>query len=411
MRTAMPVHHPFLPTAAAVLALVAGVVPFNAATAAGDAVPAPALRWDLTLPVYDPPTCPAWARVPVPDWLKPYQGKNGLPEPWHSRPGSTCGGAVAGIDRYQANLYVVYRPETAVYLYSAYTPAKAAYVRGTLPGYERVVAKYTKPKMSQTEKALALLTVAMPAVFRHPGVLPVFGGDIRPNRNLMDEALLASGGGWCNEQGRVFIRLCQVAGMQGRILHLFGQSHTTSEIYVDGRWVLADASYLFVARDKKGNLLSAAACHDRGPGQRAYARARARRLQQLLKMTPAQANLSPAELETVRKWMRAFDADELAKSTDLHFAVINYPLPTDAATEPLSASETARRELNVKFDKLNLRQKHAFVVDRSEEFIKLPKAELAGEFTAWRSRRTAPLSPSWITAPSGGAAARSATPR
>lgn len=77
------------------------------------AFPEPNQRWDLSLPEYDPPTCPEWARVPVPEWVKPFQGKNGMPEPWHSKRGSMCGGAVAGIDRYQANLFVVYRPETA----------------------------------------------------------------------------------------------------------------------------------------------------------------------------------------------------------------------------------------------------------------------------------------------------------
>ncbi|MHB0937891.1 MAG: transglutaminase domain-containing protein [Armatimonadota bacterium] len=373
---------------AAVLA-VAGVLPLRAAETA-------ALKWDLSQPEYDPPTCPSWARVAVPEWVRPFQGKNGMPEPWHSKKGSVCGGNVEGIDRYQANLFVVYRPETAKYLYAEYTPKQAGYVRGTLPGYEKVVEQYTTPKMRETEKALALLTQAMPAVFRHVGIPPLWGKHVPGTRNLMDEPLLASGGGWCNEQARVFIRLCQVAGLQGRMVHLFGQSHTIAEFYADGRWVLADASYLFVPRDERGKLLSVAACHDQGAGQRAYARSKQQRFKELAAMTAEQLNMSQDKLEAERKQWLAFDADALAKQKNLCFAVINYPVPPTAEAAqstpaPLSKAEIARRELNAKFDKTNLRQKTEFVVDRSEEFITRPKAELAGEFTVAKAAPTVKL--------------------
>jgi hypothetical protein len=48
------------------------------------------------------------------------------------------------------------------------------------------------------------------------------------NRNLDDEALLASGCGWRNEQARVFIRLCQVNGIPARMLHPGGDSGSRS---------------------------------------------------------------------------------------------------------------------------------------------------------------------------------------
>lgn len=377
MKTARLISRMLLLALAGTLAWGGGLPLWAADPAAGVA-----LRWDLGLPEYDPPTCPAWARVPVPDRVKPFQGKNGLPEPWQSMLGSTCTGATAGIDRYQANLFVVYRPETVDYLYRDYTPLQAGYVRGSLPGYERVVAQYATAKMHDTEKALALLT-AMPAILRHPVIPPLAGREIPTNRNLMDEALLASGGGWCNEQARVFVRLCQVAGLQGRIVHLFGQNHTIAEFYADGRWVLADTSYLFVVRDKQGNLLSAADCHDGGPGQRAYSSAKQRRLQQLAGMSATRLNATSAWLKHFRRECRAFEAGALAKDRMIRFGVINYPLPTStrATPEPLSAAEQARRERNAKFDKLHLRQQRTFVVDRSEEFLTVPKAELAGDFT------------------------------
>src|SRR6185369_9136064 len=100
---------------------------------------------------------------------------------------------------------------------------------------------------------------AMPQFFRHPK-MPPRASSVRADRNLDDEALLASGCGWCNEQTRVFVRLCQVAGIPARIVHLFGQNHTVAEFHADGRWALADATNIFVvpAREGTERLLSAA---------------------------------------------------------------------------------------------------------------------------------------------------------
>jgi len=114
---------------------------------------------------------------------------------------------------------------------------------------------------------MALLTRAMPALLRHPGIPPL-GRPVPPDRNLDDEALLESGSGWCNEQARVFIRLCQVMGIPARMIHLFGQNHTIAEFYAEDRWIMADTSYFFAVPGKDGTWLSAAACHDRGEGQR-----------------------------------------------------------------------------------------------------------------------------------------------
>ncbi len=298
----------------------------------------PVHTWDLSEPVYSPPETPDWAKVPVPDWVKPFQGKNGLPDPYHSLPASPCGNVVIGIDRYQGNLFVAFRPETATYLYTDYTPTNAGYAPGTFLTYERIVAEFTNDEMSETEKALALLDKALPAVFRHGGP---------PNRGLddSDEALLLSGQGPCSEEARIFVRLCQVAGLQGRIVHLFGQQHTVAEFYADGRWVLADCTFHFVACDGKKNLLSAAECHDCGAGQRAYAEAKRRACERLLAMSDAEINTRfnltqvrsfshPRQIpERIRtNYRESFGrnaklADEVPGREDVWFGVINYPLP------------------------------------------------------------------------------------
>ncbi len=131
------------------------------------------------------------------------------------------------------------------------------------------------------------------------------------NRGLDDEALLASGSAWCNEQGRIFTRMCQVAGIPSRLIFLFfgngKNGHTIAEAYVDGRWVMADASWMVIFRDEAGQPMSAAECHD-----------------------PANRKLI---VDTYRRRCEALglpDANEKANYYgDLDtFGIMNYPLPT-----------------------------------------------------------------------------------
>jgi hypothetical protein len=281
--------------------------------------------FDLSGPDFDPPDCPAWAKENLPSWVKPFVGKNGLPAKW--RPRVMLGSSVKGLDRYQANQFIYFRPETAEYLYKEYTPLKVDYRPGTLPVYEKLAAKHTLGLQTDTEKAVALLK-AMPHFFRHP-TMPPCGPAVKADRNLddADGALLATGSGWCNEQARVFIRLCQVAGIPARLIHLFGQNHTVAEFHADGRWIMADASNFFVAPGSDGKLLSVAQCHDGGEGQRAYALARHRRIQEMLAMSDQE--LGFATPEQARRWREAnagFSVDELA-AREVGFGVINYPLP------------------------------------------------------------------------------------
>ena len=55
--------------------------------------------------------------------------------------------------------------------------------------------------------------------------------------------------------------------------------------------------------------------------------------------------------------------------------------PAELRAEVLSEKEKKRKELNAKFDRLNLRQKRGFVVEKSKAFLKAPeKPEVTGEF-------------------------------
>jgi hypothetical protein len=222
---------------------------------------------DLSAPQFTPPDLPSWVFVPVPDWVKPFQGVNGAPERYHPGKIGYYSEGTTGIDRYQANHFVWYLPETADFLYKEYTPVPLVYTPGTLPTYEVAAARYTKDCKTDTERGVALLLKGLPDIMRHPTVPPLVPF-VRADRNFTDEQLLESRSGWCSEQARVFIRLCQVSGIQARMIHLFGQHHTTAEFYADGGWAFADVSYLFVAPGSDGKMISVAKCHDRAAGQR-----------------------------------------------------------------------------------------------------------------------------------------------
>jgi hypothetical protein len=167
----------------------------------------------------------------------------------------------------------------------------------------------------------------MPAALRHP-TMPPCGRHVPADRNLDDEALLRSGAGWCNEQARAFCRLCQVSGIPARIVFLFHSGgrtgHTVAEFRADGRWAMADATWLCVFEGKDGRLLSAAECHDGGEGQRACGLAYRRRFLEIAALPDAELNVP--DPERTRRELTEPPAEQLAARMGA-FGIINYPLP------------------------------------------------------------------------------------
>jgi hypothetical protein len=284
---------------------------------------------DLNHPDYNPPDCPAWAKETVPAAIEPFRGRNGLPSPQRDKPGALAMNC-RGVDRYHANQFIVYRPETAKFLYTDYTPLRVNYRKGLLPAYEALSAEVTAGCRTETEKVVALLLKGAARV-KHPYMVPC-GPDVSSDRNADDETLLKSGSGWCNEQARVFVRLCQVNAMPARLIHLFyadkKTGHCIAEVYADGSWCMADASWLCVFPGPDGKLLSAAQCHDGGEGQKYAGLAYHKRQQELLTWSDADLNLKKhdADLATWRERVGSQTAEFLANWITF-FAVMNYPLP------------------------------------------------------------------------------------
>ncbi len=286
--------------------------------------------------------CPEWAREEVPERFRPYRGRHGLPAPYTGRP-EPIGAATWGIDFWQANHFIAYRPETAKYLYSDYTPTDVHYVKGTLPTCEAIVAEYTAGVEDDTEKAVILLTKALPPRVRHPFMAPL-GPACQTNRALDDEGLLESGIGFCNEQARVFVRLCQVAGIPARIIFLFyadkKNGHVVAEFYTEGRWHMADASWFCVFPGPDGKLMSAAECH-KGEGKLWAGKAYHQRFAEICALDDealaggrfayiqdeaTRAKLTRERAAEIRKNLGANSAEAIGESL-WQFGVMNYPLP------------------------------------------------------------------------------------
>ncbi len=284
--------------------------------------------------------CPAWARETFPEWTKPFMGRFGLPEPYpHQK--ALIGDVTAGIDLWQANHFIAYRKETAKYLYESYTPTEVRYKPGTLPSYEKIVAQYTAGLTNPRDKAVALLTHAMLDKVQHPSIPPMCV-DPGKDRGVDDEALLASGRAWCNEQARVFARLCQVAGIPARMIFLFRTpvgGHVITEFYADGHWCMADNSWFCVFPDANGRLMSAAECHGSGKAQAGLAYYK--RYQEIATYddermvgdkflpksdTEQRRREVAASAARTRAEYKAHTAKDLGEGLEV-FGVLNYPLP------------------------------------------------------------------------------------
>jgi transglutaminase-like putative cysteine protease len=148
---------------------------------------------------------------------------------------------VEGIDREQVQNAARLCQENSDYLYSeAFSPTRIRYTRGSRPELESIVATFHGP----TPRARML--EAMHWVSEHV-VHPHFIGPLAADRNFTEEQLVASQCGWCNEQVRVFIALCEVMEIPARVCFLWHENgkcgHTASEVFIEGRWAFVDVTF------------------------------------------------------------------------------------------------------------------------------------------------------------------------
>jgi hypothetical protein len=286
------------------------------------------LMHNLSLPEYLPPECPAWLRENLPAWVEPFRGINGLPEVWRSKFDGANALNVCGVDRFQANQFIVYRKETADFLYDNYTPSEINYPAGTLPGLENIVRNLKHESVERTVNAILEFIAER---ILHPEIPPSRYA-VASDRNLSEEEVLESGRGWCNEQARVFVRLCQIAGIPARLVHFFYSSlrggHTVVEYLDPAGWCMADATYACDYRQQDGQPISAAQCHNDARLNTRYGEILHQKVSALLQVARGVSN--PDSQQRLAKWMEIHgNTSAQFQASRLHtFALINYPLPS-----------------------------------------------------------------------------------
>jgi transglutaminase-like putative cysteine protease len=186
---------------------------------------------------------------------------------------------VRGIDREQTLSMVRLCRETEPILYGpTFSPRRIRYIKSARPELERIASHFDG---SPRDRVLAAMNwTADRVVHAH------FIGPVPPDRAMDEESLIGSRGGWCNEQVRVFIALCEVMEIAARLCFLFHANghtaHTASEVLLDDRWAMHDVTYrvrvqlpdgkLAEARDLQGKHRALAHAAYRAPLTDYYAR-------------------------------------------------------------------------------------------------------------------------------------------
>jgi hypothetical protein len=124
---------------------------------------------------------------------------------------------------------LVLNDKTREYIYEGeFTPREIRYVRGSRPLLEKTVAEVVKPGMTEREKALAIMRRCRDNRDHGLAGADWYGGN--------EEELLKRGAIMCNEISRVFVCLCQVAGLRARIMCAHISGHMMAEVNVDRKW-------------------------------------------------------------------------------------------------------------------------------------------------------------------------------
>lgn len=125
--------------------------------------------------------------------------------------------------------------ETADYIYSDYTPTTVDYRAGSRPVLDMIVAGLAVAGLGDFEKMLWL--------GRFVRDLPnARGWDLgkESQDGGTEEELIAKRALVCNEQARLMVILCQVAGLPARYIGHHIGGHGVTEVYIDGRWSYFD---------------------------------------------------------------------------------------------------------------------------------------------------------------------------
>lgn len=158
--------------------------------------------------------------------LTPFIAK-GFPFDWDRHIAET---PVAGIDRQQAQSIVRHCAFTDEYLYRPPKPIR--YRRGARPVLEKIRVTSAPEAMRWVYENIC-----------HPHLV----GNIPADRAFTEEQIIESRRGWCNEQARVFVALCEVNEIPARLCFLFHAyrqcGHVAAEAWDGQKWVFYDPTF------------------------------------------------------------------------------------------------------------------------------------------------------------------------
>jgi len=159
-------------------------------------------------------------------------------------------GDEGGVDVQIIDGQLILCEQTAEYIYGNFTPLDIKYVPGSRPMLEKLLAESVRPDMSRREQVLA--------IFRC----------VRDNRDMglagkvafdggTEEELVKRGATMCNELARLFIVLCQIAGLPARFVGHHISGHATVEVLIDGKWWWMDVQKGMYCLNADGSPASA----------------------------------------------------------------------------------------------------------------------------------------------------------
>ncbi len=130
---------------------------------------------------------------------------------------------------------IILCPQTAELLYSEMMVPKIRYVKGTRKRLEKIVSNLIANCSTTQEKALAIMRFCRDLKDKHTikyGRGFLFGGT--------EEQLIEKGEDLCECLGRLFVALCEIAGIPARIIMHDISGHITAEAYIEGLWGYID---------------------------------------------------------------------------------------------------------------------------------------------------------------------------
>jgi len=309
---------------------------------------------------------PEWARENRPDWIKPYVGRDAMPD--RTTREDVLAAGCEGIDFYHGNNWILHCRETSDYLYSEYTPLDFKYREGSHPEVEKLARELTRGAKSHGEMACRIAD-QLSWILKHPGVPPLCG-DLRADRNLGEDELIRSGKAYCNEQARVFVRMAQSLHIPARLAFLFyadgTTSHAIAEACVDGNWAMVDLSYASVFPGRDGRLMSVRDVHLNTENRMLAGMVLENRAEYLASLPQERVFGGRCEgitdeaerIRVMKKALAKIEADFFAKDATRfandfnYFGLLNYPLPPEL-DGPCARDTSRRPEYSIPVTKLN----------------------------------------------------------